>query len=59
MRIFLNVEWSVTAILLGLGAGIYYAFAIVWPAQCAVLYANGDPMYIGYISVLIGIGLWR
>jgi hypothetical protein len=56
MRLFLNREWSVTAVLLGLGAGIYYAFAIVWPAQCAVLYANGDPMYIGFISVLIGMG---
>jgi hypothetical protein len=56
MRIFLDVEWSVTVVLLGLGAGIYYAFAIVWPAQCAVLYAEKDPMYIGYVSVIIGMG---
>jgi hypothetical protein len=56
MRLFLNGRWSAATVLLGLGAGIYYAFAIVWPAQCAVLYANSDPMYVGYISVLVGIG---
>ncbi|KAF2095876.1 MFS general substrate transporter [Rhizodiscina lignyota] len=56
MRLFLNGRWSATILLLGLGAGVYYAFAVVWPTQCAVLYANSDPMYVGYISVLVGIG---
>lgn len=56
MRLFLNGRWSAATVLLGLGAGVYYAFAIVWPAQCAVLYATSDPMYVGYISVLVGIG---
>ena len=56
MRLFLNGRWSAATVLLGLGAGVYYAFAIVWPSQCAVFYATDDPMYVGYISVLIGIG---
>jgi hypothetical protein len=56
MRLFVNGRWSAAVLLLGLGAGIYYAFAIVWPTQCAVLYATDDPMYVGYISVIIGMG---
>ncbi|KIV98822.1 uncharacterized protein PV09_09435 [Verruconis gallopava] len=56
MRLFANGRWTAAVVLLGLGAGVYYAFAIVWPTQCAVLYATEDPMYVGYISVLIGIG---
>jgi MFS family permease len=56
MRLFMNGRWTVSALLLGLGAGVYYAFAIVWPTQCAVLYATDDPMYVGYVSVLIGTG---
>ena len=56
MQLFLNGRWTAATILLGLGAGVYYAFAIVWPTQCAVLYATDDPMYVGYISVLVGIG---
>ncbi|KAF1980654.1 MFS general substrate transporter [Aulographum hederae CBS 113979] len=56
MHLFLNGRWSAAAVILGLGAGIYYAFAIVWPSQVAVLYANGDPMYTGYLSSIIGMG---
>lgn len=57
MRLFLNGKWSAATLLLGLGAGIYYAFAIVWPSQCATFYAQPDnPLYVGYISTLVGIG---
>jgi MFS family permease len=57
MHLFLNGEWTAATVLLGLGAGVYYAFAIVWPAQCAVLYASAtDPMYVGYISSVVGLG---
>jgi len=56
MHLFLNAGWTASVVLLGLGAGIYYAFAIVWPSQVAVLYSNGDPMYTGYLSVIIGMG---
>jgi hypothetical protein len=29
-------------VLVGIGAGVYYAFAIVWPSQVAVVYASGN-----------------
>jgi hypothetical protein len=57
MKLFLNGQWSAAVVLLGLGAGIYYAFAVVWPQQCAVLYSDpNDTMYVGYISSLVGLG---
>jgi len=56
MHLFLSGGWTSSVVLLGLGAGIYHAFAIVWPTQVAVLYGNGDPMYTGYLSVIIGMG---
>ena len=57
MRLFMNGQWSAAVVLLGLGAGLYYAFAIVWPQQCAVLYADpNNSMYVGYISSLVGLG---
>jgi MFS family permease len=57
MHLFKNMEWTSSVILLGLGAGIYYAFSIVWPSQVAVLYGKpNDTMYTGYLSVIIGCG---
>ncbi|PGH27528.1 hypothetical protein AJ80_00769 [Polytolypa hystricis UAMH7299] len=55
MRLFLNVEWVVSTVILGLGAGVYYAFSIIWPQQVANLYGNGDPIYAGGISVIVGL----
>jgi hypothetical protein len=56
MYLFTNFEWTTSVILLGLGAGVYYAFSIVWPVQCAVLYGKPeDPMYAWYLSCLVGM----
>ncbi|KAF2007579.1 MFS general substrate transporter [Amniculicola lignicola CBS 123094] len=57
MHLFLNGRWVAAVVLLGLGAGVYYAFSIVWPAQAAVLYGNGDTMRTGYMSTIVGIGI--
>ncbi|KAF2840253.1 fungal trichothecene efflux pump, partial [Patellaria atrata CBS 101060] len=57
MHLFANGRWSAAVVLLGLGAGVYYAFSIVWPAQVAVIYNNGDPMWVGYVSILVGMGI--
>lgn len=57
MHLFLNGRWVSAVVLLGLGAGVYYAFSIVWPAQAAVLYGNGDTMKVGYMSIIVGIGI--
>lgn len=57
MHLFKNVGWVVASVLLGIGAGVYYAFAVIFPMQSAVLYANGDLMYLGCLSSLIGCGI--
>ena len=33
-------RWAAACVLVGIGAGVYYAFAIVWPAQVAVVYTQ-------------------
>ncbi|KAF2015910.1 siderophore iron transporter [Aaosphaeria arxii CBS 175.79] len=57
MHLFKNGRWVSAVVLLGLGAGVYYAFSIVWPAQAAVLYGNGDTMRVGYMSTIVGLGI--
>ncbi|KAL1895421.1 hypothetical protein Sste5346_005227 [Sporothrix stenoceras] len=57
MHLFKNVEWVAACVLLGLGAGVYYAFAIIWPAQAAVMYSNGNLTYLGGISNIVGLGI--
>ena len=57
MHLMKNRHWVVSCVLLGLGAGVYYAFAIIWPMQCAVLYNNGSLVYLGGISSLVGIAM--
>ncbi|CAK7234547.1 hypothetical protein SBRCBS47491_008984 [Sporothrix bragantina] len=52
VHLFTNIGWTATIILLGLGASIYYAFAIIWPEMVAVLYTtdSGASMYAGWLS---------
>lgn len=57
MHLFLNGPWVAAVVLLGSGAGVYYAFSIVWPAQAAVLYGNGDTMKVGYMSTIVGVSI--
>lgn len=47
LRLFKDGRWVVACVLLGLGAGVYYAFAIIWPMQVAVLYNDGSLTYLG------------
>ncbi|KAK4565373.1 hypothetical protein LTR86_003990 [Recurvomyces mirabilis] len=57
MHLFRNVGWVVASILLGIGAGVYYAFAIIFPTQSAVLYGNGDMIYVGWLSCIPACGI--
>ncbi|TPX09104.1 uncharacterized protein E0L32_001633 [Thyridium curvatum] len=57
MHLFRNREWVVAVVLMGLGAGVYYAFAIVWPMQAAVLYDNGNSARLGGIADVIGLAV--
>lgn len=52
MQLFRNSKWVVTCVLLGLGASIYYAMAVIWPQMVAVLYTNdgGASMYAGLLA---------
>ncbi|KAK3081178.1 hypothetical protein LTS18_009373 [Coniosporium uncinatum] len=52
IHLFKNFSWVAACILLGLGASIYYAMAIIWPQMVAVLYTNdgGASMYAGWLS---------
>jgi MFS family permease len=57
MHLFKNQGWVIACILLGIGAGVYYAFAVILPMQAAVLYTNGDILQIGLIGSLVGCGI--
>lgn len=56
-HLFKYKGWVIYCILLGIGAGVYYAFAVILPMQAAVLYANGDLLYLGWLSSLVGCGI--
>lgn len=53
-HILQNGPFVASAVVLGLGAACYYAFAIIWPQMVAVLYAGGDSIYGGYLSSIVG-----
>ncbi|KAF2677961.1 MFS general substrate transporter [Lentithecium fluviatile CBS 122367] len=55
MHIFNNYSWNASVILTGLGASVYYAFAIVWPSMVAVLYNDGGVMASAGLSTFIGL----
>ncbi|ROT39089.1 MFS general substrate transporter [Sodiomyces alkalinus F11] len=58
MHLFKNTEWVAAIVLLGLGAGVYYAFAIIWPMQVAVMYnTDGDIHKMGAIANIIGLAM--
>lgn len=52
MHLFKNFAWVVSCLLLGLGASIFYAMAVIWPSMVAVLYTDdgGASMYAGWLS---------
>ncbi|KAF2840690.1 hypothetical protein M501DRAFT_1023089 [Patellaria atrata CBS 101060] len=54
---FGNIPWVMATIVLGVGAGMYYAFALIWPSIVPVLYADSDPTYGGFLASLVGLGL--
>ncbi|KAF2120376.1 fungal trichothecene efflux pump [Lophiotrema nucula] len=62
IHLFKNFAWVVACILLGLGASIYYAMAVVWPQMVAVLYTDdgGASMSAASLScassIMINVG---
>ncbi len=56
MRLFLVPGFAPTAVVLGLGASIYYAFSIVWPRMVSNVYTK-DKIYAGLLDSIIGCGI--
>ncbi|KAI4925338.1 hypothetical protein J4E85_007217 [Alternaria conjuncta] len=57
MSLFRHRPWVVSAILTGIGAGVYYAGAIIWPQITQNFYANGDLMHAAFLSSLANLGI--
>lgn len=56
VHLFRNRGWNAATVLSGVGASMYYAFAIVWPAMCALLWAKpDDPMYAPWLATFVGL----
>ncbi|KAF2660502.1 MFS general substrate transporter [Lophiostoma macrostomum CBS 122681] len=55
MHIFSNYSWDASVLLTGLGASVYYAFAIVWPSMVGVLYSDGGVIKSAALSSLVGL----
>ncbi|EXJ77068.1 hypothetical protein A1O3_10226 [Capronia epimyces CBS 606.96] len=59
VHLFKNVHWVASVLLLGFGASVYYATALVWPEMVTVVYRQGntkkDQMWAGWISSLLSI----
>ncbi|KAJ5722973.1 MFS general substrate transporter [Penicillium malachiteum] len=61
VKLFKNIHWVAASCLLGLGASIYYAMAIVWPEMVSIVYTDdsGNNMRTGWLNsmpftILIG-----
>lgn len=52
IHLFKKFSWVAACILLGLGASIYYALAIIWPQMVDLVYTEdgGASMYAGWLA---------
>jgi predicted MFS family arabinose efflux permease len=55
MHLFNNRSWNASVILSGLGASVYYAFAIVWPSMVGVLYDDGNKIKAAWFMSFVGL----
>ena len=56
VHLFRNRAWISATVLSGIGASMYYAFAIVWPTMCGLMWARADdPMYAPWLSTFVGM----
>lgn len=57
MHLFRDSGYIAAMISLALGASVYYSQAIIWPQMTANVYAQGRPIWAGWVSSLVGIGI--
>ncbi|CAK7240395.1 MAG: hypothetical protein STHCBS139747_001834 [Sporothrix thermara] len=56
VHLFRNRGWNAATVLSGVAASMYYAFAIVWPSLCSLVWARpNDPMYAPWLSTFVGM----
>lgn len=55
LHILDNRGYVASVICLAMGASVYYAFAVLWPSMVSNVYSNGDRMWDGWVSCLVGI----
>ncbi|KAF2839352.1 MFS general substrate transporter [Patellaria atrata CBS 101060] len=56
MHLFRNIPWDASVIVSGLGASIYYAFAIIWPSMVSIMYSDPNNRMSGpWLSSLTGL----
>ena len=58
MYLLKNRGWDVTIVIWAIGAGVYYANALLWPGMVNSMYAGGHgPMWIGWMSCIPNCGI--
>ncbi|KAI1612560.1 fungal trichothecene efflux pump [Exophiala viscosa] len=59
MKLFKNPQYVAASVLLGLGASVYYAMAIIWPEMVAVLFTDdgGASMRAGWLNSIPGFAI--
>ncbi|KIW03066.1 uncharacterized protein PV09_05715 [Verruconis gallopava] len=56
MYVFDNRGWICATLISGIGASMYYAFAIVWPSAVNILYADAtSPIGAAWMSSIVGL----
>ncbi|CAK7200047.1 hypothetical protein SEUCBS139899_002735 [Sporothrix eucalyptigena] len=56
VHLFKNRGWNAATVLSGVAASMYYAFAIVWPSLCSLMWSRpDDPMYAPWLSTFVGM----
>ncbi|CAK7211014.1 hypothetical protein SCUCBS95973_000986 [Sporothrix curviconia] len=56
VHLFRNRGWNAATVLSGVGASMYYAFAIVWPSLCSLMWGHTDDlMYAPWLSTFVAL----
>lgn len=53
MHLFRNRGFVLSAILVSIGASVYYAFAIIWPEMVNLFYSGGNTIQDGWLQCCV------
>jgi MFS family permease len=57
MHLFKDRGYIAPMLSLSIGASVYYSQAIIWPGMATNVYSQGRPMWAGWVSTLVGLGI--